>query len=113
MTLALEPTTAVPLRTDPNGVIRVGQSRVTLETLLHSWQQGSSPEEIVEAFPVLRLDDVYAVIAYVLRHEEDMKTYLQESKLEQGQALENIKVWFPNADFRARVLARAAAKGLR
>jgi uncharacterized protein (DUF433 family) len=94
-------------------VIRVGKSRVTLETLLHSWQQGSSPEEIVEAFPVLRLDDVYAVIAYVLRHEEDMKTYLQESKLEQVQALENIKVWFPNTDFRARVLARAAAKGLR
>ena len=58
MTLILEPTTTVPLRTDANGVIRVGTSRVTLETLLHVWQQGSSPEEIVEAFPVLHLDDV-------------------------------------------------------
>ena len=113
MTLILEPTTTVPLRTDANGVIRVGQSRVTLETLLHVWQQGSSPEEIVEAFPVLRLDDVYAVVAYVLRHPDDMKTYLEESRLEQNLALENIKTWFPNTDFRARVLARATAKGLR
>ncbi len=113
MTLTLEPTTAVPLRTDANGVIRVENSRVTLETLLHSWQQGSSPEEIVEAFPVLKLDDVYAVVAYILRHEDDMRTYLRDCKLEQGQALENIKAWFPNTDFRTRVLARAAAKGLR
>lgn len=111
--LALEPTTHVPLRTDTNGVIRIGQSRVTLETLLHSWQQGASPEEIVEAFPVLQLDDVYAVITYILRHPQNIKSYLLESQLDQAKTLENSKEWFPNTDFRTRILTRANQKGLR
>ncbi len=114
MTLTLEPSTTVPLRTDADNTIRIGQTRVPLETLMHSWNSGSSPEEIVEAFPALHLDDVYAVIAYVLRHPDQIKSYLEESKEAEEVALENLKTWFPASEtLRTRVLARAKAKGLR
>ena len=114
MTLTLEPSTTVPLRTDADNTIRIGQTRVPLETLMHSWNSGSSPEEIVEAFPALHLDDVYAVIAYVLRHPDQIKTYLEESKEAEKVALENLKTWFPPSEhLRNKVLARAKAKGLR
>jgi hypothetical protein len=47
--LNLEPLTmAVPLREDPPGVFRVGNSRVSLESALHAHQQGESPQAIVE-----------------------------------------------------------------
>jgi uncharacterized protein (DUF433 family) len=114
MTLTLEPSTAVPLRTDADNTIRIGQTRVPLETLMHTWNSGSSPEEIVEAFPALHLDDVYAVIAYVLRHPAQIKVYLEESKEAEETALENLKTWFPASEsLRSKVLARAKAKGLR
>jgi uncharacterized protein (DUF433 family) len=110
MTFAFEPTTAVPLRTDANNTVRIGQTRVTLETLVRTWNQGSSPEEIVEAYPALHLDDVYAVIAYVLRHPAEVKAYMQETEVAEQQTLESIKTWFPESPaLRARVLARANA----
>lgn len=113
MTLILEPSTTVPLRTDADNTIRIGQTRVPLETLMHSWNSGSSPEEIVEAFPALHLDDVYAVIAYVLRHPEQIKLYLEESAQAEKTALENLKTWFPQSEtLRNKVLAGAKAKGL-
>jgi uncharacterized protein (DUF433 family) len=114
MTLTLEPSTAVPLRTDADNTIRIGQTRVPLETLMHSWNSGSSPEEIVEAFPALHLDDVYATIAYVLRHPNEIKAYLEESAQTEKAALENLKIWFPESEsLRTKILARAKAKGLR
>lgn len=63
MTLLLEPQ-IVPLKTDVDGVMRVGSSRVPLETVIHAFGQGHTAEEIVSRYPALRLADVYAVIAY-------------------------------------------------
>jgi hypothetical protein len=38
-----------PLREDPDGTIRVGHSRVTLQAVVDAYQQGASPEEIRKA----------------------------------------------------------------
>ena len=42
-------------------VCRVGNSRVTLLTLIDAFQEGASPEEIYQEYPSLHLADVYAV----------------------------------------------------
>jgi uncharacterized protein (DUF433 family) len=63
----------IPLSTDANGVIRVAGTRVTLETVVGAFETGATPEEIAQDFPVLRLDDIYAVVTYYLRHRQRLK----------------------------------------
>lgn len=67
----------VPLRIDQDGVVRVGPTRVTIDTVLGTFRLGASPEEIVRRYPTLRLADVYSVIGYYLRHQEVVDTYLR------------------------------------
>ena len=56
----------VPLREDPSGVFRVGESRVLLELVIHAFQRGATPEVIMRCYDTLRLRDVYAVITHYL-----------------------------------------------
>ena len=53
----------VPLRRDPNGKIRIGETRILLELVIHAYLRGESVEEIVDSYPTLKLSDVYAVLA--------------------------------------------------
>ena len=43
-------TLPVPLREDPPGVFRVGNTRVLLELVLRAYQRGVSPQDIVRMF---------------------------------------------------------------
>ena len=70
----------VPLRTDQDGAIRVGNTRVTLLVLIGAYNQGDTPEQIVEDFDTLKLEDVYAVIAYYLSHRAEVDRYIQQIK---------------------------------
>jgi hypothetical protein len=47
-----------PLRADADGVIRVGSSRVTLDTVVGAFRNGCTAEEIVMKYPSLDLTDV-------------------------------------------------------
>jgi uncharacterized protein (DUF433 family) len=76
MNLALE-SIPVPLRDDGHGGLRVGPTRVSFESVWHLHEQGASPAEIVQAFDTLHPADVYAVLAWGLRHAQDVDTYLK------------------------------------
>ena len=67
-----------PLRTDASGVVRVGNTRVPIDTVVHYFLAGCSPEEIVDRFDTLNLADVYSTIGYYLRHREEVDRYLEE-----------------------------------
>jgi uncharacterized protein (DUF433 family) len=67
----------VPLHDDGHGGLRVGQTRVSLESVWQMHQQGASPAEIVEAFSTLDEADVYAVLAWALLHPQDVASYLK------------------------------------
>ncbi len=97
----------VPLRTDERGALRVGESRVTLDTLVDEYENGADPEGIVHAFPSLRLADVYAVIAYYLRHQDAVNDYLRARRAEAAVLRQEIEGRQPdNAELRAKLLAR-------
>ena len=49
----------IPLATDADGVVRVGSSRVTLDTVVAAFREGMTPEGIVEQYPSLRLAETY------------------------------------------------------
>jgi uncharacterized protein (DUF433 family) len=62
---ALQPIPA-PLRQNEHGVLLVGDTRVTLDSVVARFDAGATPEEIVQQFPSLDLAEVYAVVAYLL-----------------------------------------------
>ena len=65
------------VRTDEHGVMRVGDSRVMLESVVAAFEQGHSPETIRSQYPSLTLEEVYGAITYCLAHAEEVKAYLQ------------------------------------
>ena len=101
----------VPLRTDEDGAIRVGGTRVLLEVVIGAYQRKDTPEQIVEAFPTLTLADVYAVIAYYLGHREIVDEYVQHVERE-GEAIRSKLEALPSSKplTREMLLARLEAK---
>jgi uncharacterized protein (DUF433 family) len=113
-TAELEPlSVAVPLREDPPGVFRVGNSRVLLELVIRAFQRGETPEGIVQSYDTLRLPDVYAVVGYYLARPGPIDEYLRQREEAAAETRRKIEASQPpRADLRDRVLARARAKGL-
>ncbi len=68
----------IPLIMDTDGVVRVGGTRVTLDTVVAAFEDGATAEEIVQQYPSLQLADVYAVIGYYLRRRSEVEAYLQQ-----------------------------------
>ena len=71
-----------PLRVDEGGVIRIGNSRVSLDLVIDQYENGMTPEDMVRAYDALVLADVYAVIAYYLLHLDEVRAYLKRRKEE-------------------------------
>src|SRR5437879_3106359 len=65
------------VRTDENGVMRVGASQVMLDSIVAAFEQGYSPETIQQQYPALCLEEVYGCIAYYLANSEAVNGYLQ------------------------------------
>ena len=97
----------VPLLEDGHGGLRVGQTRVSLESVWHLHQQGASPAAIVQAFDALQLADVYAVIAYYLRHRDEVNDYLLKRQAEAAELRREIESrQTGRGELRAKLLAR-------
>lgn len=77
MSLAVEPE-APPIRQDPDGAFRVGNTHVLFELVVRAYEDGATPEGIVLKYSALEMGDVYAVIGYYLRHQGDVTAYLAE-----------------------------------
>lgn len=97
-----------PLALTPEGVIRIGGTRVTLDTVVGAFLDGESAEGIVDSYPSLGLADVYATIAYYLRHRAEVDAYLARREAEAAEVRARIETAFPPEGFRARLLARQA-----
>jgi len=96
----------VPLRTDEHGVMRVGKTRVPLDTVVFAFNQGSSPEEIVMSYPTLDLEDVYAIVNYYLHNRAEVDSYLSQREADGARIREENEKRFPPTGIRARLLAR-------
>jgi len=66
------PTEMLPFETDAHGVVRVGHTRVTLDTIVMAFTEGATAEEIAQQYPSLQLADIYSVIGYYLRHRSEV-----------------------------------------
>jgi uncharacterized protein (DUF433 family) len=105
LVVAAEP---APLETNADGVVLVGKTRVTLDTVVAVFNQGMTAEEIVYRYPSLKLADVYATIGFYLNHQQEVETYLQQRQ-QQAQEIRRInEAKFDPQGLRDRLLARQA-----
>lgn len=109
MAITIEPQT-VPLRTDRDGIIRVGNTRVTLDTVISAFLDGATAEEIVHRYPSLELADVYSVIAYYLKRRDEVEAYLRFRQEHAERIREQNEARFDPAGIRDRLLARRSGR---
>jgi len=106
----LSPTDILPLETDADGVVRVGNTRVTLDTIITTFTDGATAEEIAQQYPSLQLADIYSVIGYYLRHRTDVDAYVRQRALQAEQIRQGNEVRFNPAGVRDRLLVRRSSQ---
>lgn len=99
-------TEQVPVYTDGDGVIRVGGTRVTLDTLVAAFDAGATAEGIAQQYPSVALADVYSVIAYYLRHQPEIRLYFSQRERQAARVREQNERRFDPSGVRERLLAR-------
>jgi uncharacterized protein (DUF433 family) len=55
----------------------IAGTRISLDSVVYSFQRGSSPETIQAEFPLLKLAQIYGAIAYYLDHQSAVDDYLK------------------------------------
>jgi uncharacterized protein (DUF433 family) len=98
-----------PLRVDEGDAVRVGTSRVNLALVVEQYENGMTPEDMVRAYDTLRLDDVYAVIAYYLRHRDEVRAFLKRREDESAILRARIEAEHPRIS-RDELLARRSLR---
>lgn len=102
-TLKSEP---VPLRVDEYGAIRVGNTNVIFDLVVHAFMNGASAEAIAESWDTLDLGDVYLALGYYLHHKSEIDAYLEDRVHEAAEIRAKIEATQNHNGLRERLLAR-------
>jgi uncharacterized protein (DUF433 family) len=60
-----------------NGGYYVAGTRISLDSVVYSFERGNTPDTIQEEFPLLRLPQIYGAIAFYLDHQASVRAYLE------------------------------------
>ncbi len=91
---------------DPSGILRVGNTRVSLDSVVYAFKEGATAEEIVFRYPSINLMEAYSAIAYYLQNKDIIDAYLVDSEAK-GEAIQaEIEALFSPVGIRERLLAR-------
>ena len=63
-----------------NGGYYVAHTRVSLDSVVYSFQRGNSPETIQAEYPLLKLSQIYGAVAYYLDHQAAVDRYLEAKR---------------------------------
>lgn len=108
LVIGLEP---IPLEVSTDGVVLVGGTRVTLDTVVAAFQERSTPEEISQQYPTLDLAVVYAVIGYYLRRRPEVDGYLRQRQGRSDSVRHDNESRCDPRGVRDRLLARRTGGG--
>jgi len=104
----LETIQTINLTKTSDGTIRVGKTRVALESIVHHFSLGATAEEIAQKFPALKLAEIYGVISYFLDNHEEVAKYVLQQEADGDELQTELKPRFQTAtdELRQRILAR-------
>ena len=100
---------APPLTMLPDGTVRIGHTRIPLETVVRAFDRGESAEEIVRNLDTLKLAEVYATLAYVLNHRQEVNAYLGEQERKAAEIRAKMENEPGYGEARAQLVARKEA----
>jgi uncharacterized protein (DUF433 family) len=80
VTIALMTNSKAYVRSDENGALRVGKTKVSLDSVVYAFKQGHSPETIQQQYPSLSLEEIYGAITYYLGNREEVDGYLKRQE---------------------------------
>ncbi len=63
-----------------DGVLRVADTRVSLDSVVYAFRDGQTPESIAQSFPLLTLEQVYGAIAVYLANRAEIDAYLEKEE---------------------------------
>lgn len=63
-----------------NGGYYIARTRISLDSVVYSFERGNSPEAIQKEFPLLRLPQIYGAIAFYLDHQDEVRRYLESEE---------------------------------
>lgn len=79
---------------------------MTLDTVVGAFTAGAAPEQIVLRYDSLRLEDVYLVLGYYLRHQAEVDAYLVARRRHGEETRAEADAHLPWSTVRERLLAR-------
>ncbi len=94
------------MRVDEQKVLRVGKTRVTLDSLIEAFRRGETPEEIAANYDALSLGEVYQAIGYYLGHQSEVEAYLQQRQASRGELQKQVEAQHKPNGIRERLLVR-------
>lgn len=65
-----------------NGAYRIAGTRISLDSVVYAYNRGELPEQIVQSFPILTLEQVHGAIAFYLSNREMIDEYLIKQEIE-------------------------------
>lgn len=70
-----------------DGNYYIAATRISLDSIVHAFRRGDSPETICQNFDLLRLEEVYGAVAYYLANQAGIDAYLirQNEKWTEGR----------------------------
>ena len=106
----LETVQTISLTNTSDGTIRIGKTRVALESVIHHFSLGATAEEIAQKFPALKLAEVYGVISYFLSNHEKVGEYVLRQETESDKLQSKIETKFQINELQQRILARRESR---
>ena len=106
--MSIDEVTELPslFRRDEAGGIRIGRSRVTIDSVLASFLFGSTAEEIATQYSTLDVADISETIAYYLAHKQEIAAYLEQRQREVETIRQKISRMHGSIDLKKRLIAR-------
>lgn len=98
----------VPLTVNSDGVVWIGGTRVSLDTVIAVFKQGATPEDIVQRYPSLKLGDIYASLAFYFNHQAEVEAYLQQRRQTAQDVRDINETRFKAQALRVRLQERSA-----
>ncbi|HYL74638.1 MAG TPA: DUF433 domain-containing protein [Bryobacteraceae bacterium] len=62
------------------GVYRIGDTRVSLDSIVYLFREGMSAETMVESYPALTLEQVHGALAFYLGNRREIDRSLAEGQ---------------------------------
>jgi uncharacterized protein (DUF433 family) len=94
-----------------DGGYYIAGTRVSLDSIVYAFRSGSSPETIVQSFPVLRLEEVYGGITFYLANQTEIDEHLKLSEKEYARQVEEARAKDPQLYARLdQILHRQTSK---